>query len=533
MKTGAQHWLTGLCFLLAALPAAALPVYPDERTVGIVPQQSPSALAERWQPVLTLLGSVLDRHFHFATAPTVTDFEERCIEGKYDYAFMNPLLFLQARRTQGYQPMVRLAHPLTGVLVAPRGASDKLEALSGQVLAFPAPRAFGATLLVRSVLDQQQLQYSVAYYGTHESGYRAVAKNRVAAAGGVLRTFQLLPADVRDQLKIIARSKPVIPHLLAVHPRVPKSEAARVQNFLLGLHRSETGQQALDSLRIERFRQAHLNEYRSLEPLRAQADFGSRRLSLHVIPRLSNIDTLSQIEPLTAYLRQRLEIRASMHIYPSMTAFEAALRHIKDPAIVNTNPSQAAMLLDHGFELFAYQSPGRATSGIRGQIVVRADSPFFSIGDLRGKRIAFGGGPQAFFSGTVPRALLKRAGLDDQYEDVSTNGPVVEALQQLQEGTVDAIGIGTLMLANDYVRQRYLKNPVRVLAESAQMPGMAWLFSPGVEPRMRDEIKRLLLSYQTGEPGHAALTAGGIAGLRAIRDGDVAELKRSIAEYLL
>lgn len=501
--------------------------------MGIVPHQSPATLAARWQPLLTLLSNVLNGHFHFGTAATVTDFEERCINGNYDYAFMNSLLFLEARGKQGYKPLARLADPLTGVLVAPRAGPDNLAAYHNQVIAFPAPRAFGATLLVRSRLDEEKLKYSVTYYGTHESGYRAVAKGQVAASGGVLRTFLQLPAEIRDQLKIIVRTKSVLPHVLAVHPRVPQQEADKVRKFLLGLHRSKTGQAALDSLRIKRFQQTRLSEYRSLETLRRATSFGSRRLSLHIIPRLSNIDTLGQIEPLTAYLRQRLEIRTSMHIYPSMSAFNTALSQISEPAIVNANPKQAAMLLDKGFEMFAYQSPGKTSTGLRGQIVVRGDSPFYAIGDLRGRRIAFGGGQHAFFSGMVPRMLLERAGLGNQYEDVSSNGPVVDALQLLQDGTVDAIGIGTLMLANDYVRRRYLTKPLRVLAESNRMPGMTWLFSPAVEPRIRDEIKQLLLSYKTDEPGHAALTAGGIAGLRPIRDGDITELKRTIAEYLL
>ncbi|KPK09701.1 MAG: hypothetical protein AMJ68_11415, partial [Acidithiobacillales bacterium SG8_45] len=55
---------------------------------------------------------------------------------------------------------------------------------------------------------------------------------------------------------------------------------------------------------------------------------------------------------------------------------------------------------------------------------------------------------------------------------------------------------------------------MRILAQSEAMPGLAWLLGPGVEPALAAEIRSLLLNYNDEAPGHSAMRAGGISGLR-------------------
>jgi phosphonate transport system substrate-binding protein len=147
---------------------------------------------------------------------------------------------------------------------------------------------------------------------------------------------------------------------------------------------------------------------------------------------------------------------------------------------------------------------------MRGVLLVRKDSPIQTLRDLAGKRIAFGGGRNAFFASVVPRALLARAGLSGRYTEVSVAGPVTAVLAQLRDGTIDAAGSGSQILANALVREQLGIEQLRVLAQSEPLPSLAWLAGPNLARDLREEIQGELLQFGAEAPGHAAMRAAGI-----------------------
>ena len=73
-----------------------------ERTFAVVPQHGSISAVNQWQPLLNELHRQTSIEFRFVTAPSVTEFERRLINGDYDYAYMNAALFLEARAKNGY-----------------------------------------------------------------------------------------------------------------------------------------------------------------------------------------------------------------------------------------------------------------------------------------------------------------------------------------------------------------------------------------------------------------------------------------------
>jgi len=59
---------------------------------------------------------------------------------------------------------------------------------------------------------------------------------------------------------------------------------------------------------------------------------------------------------------------------------------------------------------------------------------------------------------------------------------------------------------------------------------MTWLLSKNVPKNIGDELQSLLLRYDPKAPGHEALTAAGIAGLRPVSIQSYTPIKRYIAE---
>lgn len=520
-----------LCALLLLLVGAWTMAAAGERLVGIIPQYSPQHSAQQWQPLLEHLTAATGVPLRFATASRISRFEERVLAGDYDLAYLNPLIYRQAHRSVGYRALARDRSTIQSVLVVRQTGPQALADLKGKAIAFPAPAAV-ATVMVRKDLRAAGVAYHYAYLGTHESVYRAVAAGRYLAGVGVGRTLEQLPPDIRRQLRVLHRTAPIASHVIAVHPRVPIGEATRLQKVLLALH---TNDDTLGLIQPMGFDQLVPVQARDLAELRnVPYPQPTRRLALHVIPRLSEADTHAHMLPLVAYVRQRLEIEMILKTYPDPADFEKAIATEDGPALINANPTQALDLIRRGYHVLVQQMASDPAHGTHSVVLVRIDSPYRTLADLRGKRIAFGGGPNAFFASIVPRVMLKRAGLHGQYVDASieSRGPVAQVLQQLGDGTIDAIAVGAPAFHNKRLREQYIDGRMRVLARSGPLPGLAWLASPRVDADTRDGLRYLLLNFGTDAPGHAELAASGTDRLVAASNatyGPVAQYLKELA----
>ncbi|MEK7697216.1 MAG: phosphate/phosphite/phosphonate ABC transporter substrate-binding protein, partial [Pseudomonadota bacterium] len=265
-------------------PPRATPEAVAERSFGVVPQLSPIVTAERWQPLLNEVSRQTSVSLRFATASGITRFEERVLHGEYDYVYVNLLLFQQALKSQGYRALVRDEKPLRGIIAVRHDGPKSLNELAGKTLAFPAPRAFGATLLTRADLRRLAIPHDVSYLGTHESVYQSVAQGRHMAGGGVLHSFELLPAAQRQGLRILHTTAPVMAHVVAVHPRVPAPEAERVRQTLLKLHEQPVGAAQLGKLGMRRFVAVVPADFESVRGHSFTPRI--RALAFHAIPRL-------------------------------------------------------------------------------------------------------------------------------------------------------------------------------------------------------------------------------------------------------
>lgn len=514
-----------LLFSLAQQSQAAA-----ERTFAIVPQHAPVALANQWQPLLKELGRQTGLRFRFVTAPTVAEFERRLLKGDYDYVYLSAALFLEAKKIMAYRSLAQRQKSLRGILVVRQDGPKNIYGLKGKDIAFPAPRAFGATLLTRADLRRQKIDHNVAYLGTHESAYRAVAQGQFFAAGGILRSFQMLPDSVKSALRIVHTTATAPAHIIAANRRISGKESAGVAKALRAMKQHRRGQEALAKLKFKNLVPVNLQGLSKLARMKFPARRKTHTLAFHVIPRLNERDTHEQMQPLAAYLKRRLQVQVNLHTHATMGSFEKSIYSVRQPALINANPVQAIRLAKSGYVIIAQQLPVKSPEGMRGIILVREDSSIKTVADLEGKRIAFGGNKNAFFATIVPKVLLQRTGLEGKYTDVSQPGPVSDVIKRLRLGEIDAAGSGTMAVNSKLLQSKFAIHKMRIVAQSEPMPGLTWLISRSVEPALRKEIKRLLLAYSAIAPGHAALRAGGVSGMRPARLQDYATARKYLEE---
>lgn len=243
-------------FLLSLAALAALPSTvrsaPAGATlsVGIVPQQSASELARIWIPVLNVVSERSGRPLRFATAPNIPTFERRLAAGEYDIAYMNPYHYTVFSQKPGYRAFAKeKGRKLRGVVVVRKSSSIKdLAELAGQEIAFPAPAAFAATVLVRAELERKNIAVTPRFVGSHESVYLNVARGIHPAGGGIVRTLQTMDPAVRDELRVLWSTKDYTPHAFAAHPRVAPAVVESLRAAMLGMDSDPRGRLVLQGL---------------------------------------------------------------------------------------------------------------------------------------------------------------------------------------------------------------------------------------------------------------------------------------------
>lgn len=258
--------------LLLALGGRVATAAPATLTFGIVPQQSAAKLAETWTPLLNELSRSTGYNIRFATARDIPTFEKRLAAGEYDLAYMNPYHYTVFSIKPGYRAFAKEAGTrLKGVIVVRKDAPYKqIGELANQTLAFPAPAAFAATILPLAHFAGQNIPITAKYVASHESVYLGVAQGYYPAGGGVQRTFDAMPPEVKDQLTILWTTPGFTPHAFAAHPRVKRAAQDKILAALSTLSSTEQGRSLLAGISFKGIEAAKDKEWDDIRTLRIE-----------------------------------------------------------------------------------------------------------------------------------------------------------------------------------------------------------------------------------------------------------------------
>jgi phosphonate transport system substrate-binding protein len=243
---------------------------PVNLSFGVVPQQSASKLAGLWTPILAYLSRKTGYTIHFKTAKDIPTFERRLAAGDYDLAYMNPYHYTVFSQGPGYRVFAaEKGRMLTGVIVVRRDSVyQDIAELDGQTVAFPAPAAFAASLLIRAQLKNMGMSVLPKYVSSHDSVYHAIAMGLYPAGGAVVSTFDNLDPAVREKLRIVWRTKEYSPHAIASHARVSDAAIRSVQQAMLEMNQDPQGRALLGAVNFQGIRRATDGEYDDVRALK-------------------------------------------------------------------------------------------------------------------------------------------------------------------------------------------------------------------------------------------------------------------------
>jgi phosphonate transport system substrate-binding protein len=231
---------------------------------GVVPQFEQRKLFRIWRPILNELEQRTGLRFKLVGSAKIPVFEQKYEQGDYDFAYMNPYHLLVAHDCQGYQPLVRDGgRQLRGILVVAKESQiQSVDELAEKRVAFPSPNALGASLLMRAELAKLHgVEIIPHYVQTHSSVYLHVALGQTIAGGGVASTLRSQKPEVREKLRILYETRPMSPHPISVHPRVPEADRLKVQQALLEMAKTEAGSALLAKIPMHQAQKASLEDY--------------------------------------------------------------------------------------------------------------------------------------------------------------------------------------------------------------------------------------------------------------------------------
>ncbi|MDH3559608.1 MAG: phosphate/phosphite/phosphonate ABC transporter substrate-binding protein, partial [Gammaproteobacteria bacterium] len=204
--------------------------------------------------------------------PDIPAFEAACARGEYDMAYMNPYHYTVFRKAPGYRAFAKEKDKqIRGIIVVRKDSPlAELSELSGKTLAFPSPLAFAASMLPRASLKEQGIDITPRYVSSHDSVYRAVAKELFDAGGGVLRTFKNTDPEISEQLRILWTTDSYTPHAIAVHPRIDAEVTRQIEEAMLTMDEDPRGKSLLNALRFTGIEMALDQEWDEIDALQME-----------------------------------------------------------------------------------------------------------------------------------------------------------------------------------------------------------------------------------------------------------------------
>ena len=236
--------------------------------VGIVPQFNSRKIFSIWRPILNELELKTGLKFKLVGSADIPTFEKEYLNGNFDIAYTNPYFMMLGIKRSTYVPLIHdMARQLQGIIVVRKDSPVKnVRELNGTTVAFPSPNAVGASLVTRSDFKYRlNIKIIPKYVKTHTSVYLHVFKGLTAAGGGVINTLSKQDSVLKNNLKIIHRTRPFATHAIAANRRIDIIKSRLITESLIEISKSERGKLLFNQIPITQAGEAHITDYSVLD----------------------------------------------------------------------------------------------------------------------------------------------------------------------------------------------------------------------------------------------------------------------------
>lgn len=277
----------------------------------------------------------------------------------------------------------------------------------------------------------------------------------------------------------------------------------------------------------------------ALAALPAAADWRDQKkeLTLGVITSENEADRIERYKPVQAYMEKALGVEIK---WRSATDYAGVIEGLKAGKIdiARFGPASYAkawIVMNGEVEPLAGELNNDGDFGYFSVVVVKNDSPYQKIEDLKGKKFAFAD-PNSTSGHQAPRFFLQEAGIDADsfFGETAFSGSHENSVMALLNGTFD--GAATWLNSDERSNMTRMagKGMIepgqwRVIWKSPRLPSSPWAMATASPADMRADVKAMLLNMKDEAPdAWQALTDGKASALRAVTHEDYEAIVRMI-----
>jgi phosphonate transport system substrate-binding protein len=238
--------------------------------ISVLPQKPPVVMHQRWMPFVELLQHETGLTFRLKLYEKMEEFEADLKKGVPDFIFSTPPQTVLAHHAQGYIPLVRSSHKLSGILFVRRDSTiTSIRDLEGKEIAFVGAKNL-CSIIVRHVLAKQAvpLNFKPIPSGSTSNVYMNVILGKADAGATLDLDIQEESPEIQSQLRVIVTTDPLAPHPLSAHPRVYASHRQLVRDAIINMAKKRDEAPRLLPVRLASPVAADYNlDYKGLEEI--------------------------------------------------------------------------------------------------------------------------------------------------------------------------------------------------------------------------------------------------------------------------
>lgn len=260
-----------LLALIAITPARAADA-PIE--FGVFPNLSTRTIVTLYQPLRSYLEKQLGRPVNIYTAPDFKVFVSRSLKREYDLMVAAPHFARLAQQEAGYRPLAVYSRELQTILVVAKDGPVKSVAdLKGQSVALPDPIGLMSLFAVQLLRDsglQPGKDITLIDARSHDNAVSAVIHGESAAAATSAAPLAQMPAELRDNVRILTMSAKMPHQIFMASPRLSAADTEHLRKLLLDFPQTPEGRQFIEANKFGGIRPIKEADMKQLDPYAAE-----------------------------------------------------------------------------------------------------------------------------------------------------------------------------------------------------------------------------------------------------------------------
>ena len=239
MKSARTVLLMLLLFTSSAACASASATPETAYRFGVFPYLSPSRMDSIFSPVSRELAASLQRRVKFRTSSNLQRFKKNLAADQYDFVLIPPVMYPLTVDKLGYIPLLRVREPVHAVIMVLENSPLRtIEDLRGKTIAIPPIKGPVVKLVRRYMRNKGMAPDTDVNFRSNKTVGACLQKVLVSQANACIApNFAVAPFEksMGVKLRTLVRTEGVPNRSLAVHPRVPESDRAKIRQTFLSL----------------------------------------------------------------------------------------------------------------------------------------------------------------------------------------------------------------------------------------------------------------------------------------------------------